>query len=926
MRANDLPLEKTGIVPVAPTWHQRSADEALQVLGTTRTGLSQTEAEMRLRKYGPNELVEHGGRTVWMIVREQLSSVMIVILLVAGVLALVVKGGDGFPVDAVAIFSIVVLFVVLGVAQEYRAQKAIAALKQMSAPTVRVLRDGQVSELSARSLVRGDIVRLETGSVVPADCRMVDSVNLRIQEAALTGESEPIDKCTAALMHADLALGDRRNMGYLGTFVSYGRGSAVVVGTGMDTEIGRIAALLQSVPHAPTPLQRKLDGLGKVLAAVAVVVALLVGLIGYYVEGQPLGAVLIIAIAIAVAIVPEGLPAVQTFTLALGAQRMLARKALIRKLPAVETLGSVTVICSDKTGTLTQNRMTVTTLVTLDTRLDLAPGQECPTEAQQDHGLGLLLAGGALCNDAILCDDGKGVGDPTEVALVVAAAHCGWSKTGLDESLPRVYEIGFDADRKRMTTVHDLQATQEPLGALQGWANAAGARFAAVTKGAADQLLSISTHAWVEGRIVPMTDALRERAELDTRSLAAQGIRVLGLGMRGLNVAPQLLDLAELERELVFIGLVGMIDPPRPEVRDAISRCTTAGIRTVMITGDHPETARYIAAELGITGRNARVLTGLELERLTVAELEAQVDMIAVYARVSPEHKLRIVCALQNRGHVVAMTGDGVNDAPALRRADIGVAMGITGTDVAKEAADMVLLDDNFATIVAAVEEGRVVYDNLRRFLMFSISGNVAKVMVVAIPPLIAMAAMLRPIQILFSNLLTDGLLGLGMGVEAKERDTMRRPPYSPKESVFSRGVGWHIAVVGPVIGLMLIGYGWWHWRAMGMTGPDDPNLVAWGTLMFMTMAGMQIGRALASRSFREPFWTLPLASNRVLLWMLLAVVVLQLAAVFTPVLNTFFGAVPMTLGHMLHATGFALVVLVLMEVEKAVRRRLVPA
>ena len=917
-----------------PAWHLLDSEQALVALESARGGLSEAEARRRAAVYGPNELVESGGRTLWTITREQLSSVMIIILLVAGVLALLVKGADGFPVDAVAIFSIVVLFVVLGVAQEYRAHKAIAALKRMSAPTVRAIRDGALRETCARELVPGDVVRLETGSVVPADCRIVEGVNLRVQESALTGESEPVEKTGAALGRPDLALGDRCNMGYLGTFITYGRGSAVVIGTGMDTEIGRIAKMLQSVPHAPTPLQTKLDGLGKVLALVALAVAVAVGLIAHFVEGQPLGAVLIIAIAIAVAIVPEGLPAVQTFTLAIGAQRMLARKALIRKLPAVETLGSVTVICSDKTGTLTQNRMTVRSLVTLDGRLELPADGPPPPLPPQDSSFALLLAGASLCNDASLDAQGIAVGDPTEVALVADASRLGWQKSALESLLPRVHECAFDSDRKRMTTVHDLRPLQQAWSgaaaalpaSLRAWAQRIGGPFAAVTKGAADRMLAISTHTMVDGSVVPLTDALRARLESSTRTLAGDGIRVLGLGVRALQTLAPSLEAAEVERELVFVGLVGMIDPPRPEARDAVGRCRTAGIRTVMITGDHPETARHIAAEVGICGGGARVLSGVELERMDKAQLESLVDEVAVYARVSPEHKLRIVSALQSRGHVVAMTGDGVNDAPALRKADIGVAMGITGTDVAKEAADMVLLDDNFATIVAAVEEGRVVYDNPRRFLMFSISGNVAKVMVVAIPPLIALAAMLRPIQILFSNLLTDGLLGLGMGMESKERDTMRRPPYAPGESMFSRGVGWHIAVIGPLIGALLIGFGWWHWHAMGLTGPGDPNLAAWGTLMFTTMAFMQIGRALASRSFREPFWTLPLAGNQVLLAMIVAVVALQLAAVFTPVLNTFFGAVPMTGAQMLHAIGFALAVLVLMEAEKMVRRRLTAA
>lgn len=893
-------------------WHQRLPEEALAILDTTPDGgLTAEEARARLTVHGPNELAEKGGRTLGHIVWEQVSSTMIVILVVAGVLACFFKGkGAGVPVDSIAIFAIVILFVVLGVLQEHKAQRAIAALKQMAAPVVRAVRGGRVIEVSSRELVPGDLVRLETGSVVPADCRLIDSVNLRIQEAALTGESEPVEKHSSVLEREDLPLGDRTNMAYMGTFCSAGRGTGLVVSTGMSTELGKIAQMLQSVGHEQTPLQRKLDRLGKTLAVIALAIAVLVALVGLA-EGKSYGDVVILAIAIAVAIVPEGLPAVQTFSLAIGAQRMLRRKALIRKLPAVETLGSVTVICSDKTGTLTQNRMTVTRLETFDEAVE----PERDGVGEPSATMRLLIEASALCNDAVLTDGADGLGDPTEIALVAAAQKYGLSKAGLDAAMPRVHEFGFDSDRKRMTTVHEAAGRGLPV----------GGGLVAFTKGAADQMLGISTHALVAGAVTPMTPELRERMRDCTRSMARDGIRVLGVGMRGLDAAPSGSDPSTVERDLVFVGLVGMIDPPRLEARDAVAKCKTAGIRTIMITGDHPDTARYIAVDLGMAKPEGRVVTGVELEAMSAEELQAIVDDVDVFARVSPEHKLRIVEALQVKGHIVAMTGDGVNDAPALKRADIGVAMGITGTDVAKEAADMVLVDDNFATIVNAVEEGRVVYDNLRRFVMFSISGNVAKVMVVAVPPLIGMVAMLRPIQILFSNLMTDGLLGVGMGMQAAEKDTMRRPPYAPSESIFARGVGRHIAVIGPLVGLLFIAVGWWQWRALGVPSnppDDDARALLWGTLMFTSLAFMQLGRAMSARSFREPIWSAPLFGNPVLLAMVAVVLVLQLVVVFLPGLQDFMATMPLGANQLSVAIGLAAAVLAIMEIEKAVLRK----
>jgi Ca2+-transporting ATPase len=721
----------------ARDWHK---EDVAQVLETVRTdsalGLTTAEAAERLGIVGPNELTEHGGRTVWQILWEQVSSVLILILIAAAGLAAFL----GKPIDAIAISAIVVLFTVLGLVQEYRAQKAIAALKRMAAPSVKVLRSGAWIEVSAREVVPGDVIKIETGGVVPADCRIIESVNLRVQEAALTGESEPVEKVTEPLAGADLTLGDRRNMAYRGTFATFGRALAVVVSTGMATELGKIAALIQAVRHEPTPLQKRLDALGKILVVIAVLIAALIIGAGVL-RGEDIALMLLMGVSLAVAIVPEGLPAVLTFTLAVGAKRMLRRKALIRKLPAVETLGSATVICSDKTGTLTQNKMTVTRIETASSAFEIpvvsSPGSFGLNLPTGDPAVGVALAGACLCNAAELDrnDPSASVGDPTETALVVIAARYGLDKPRLDASLSRVAELPFDSERKRMTTFHRVDSASLPavLYPVAGRHNQAP--YLGITKGAADRLLPLCSHIWTSDGIKPFAECWHDYVHAANHRMASNGLRVLAVAVRLHDALPAVETLPHIETDLVFVGLLGMIDPPRPEARAAVATCKTAGIRPIMITGDHPVTARYIAAELGITEHNGKVVTGQDLERMGAEELGGTVADTNVFARVSPEHKLRIVEVLQAQGHVVAMTGDGVNDAPALKKADIGVAMG-TGTDVAKEAADMVLIDDNFATIVAAVEEGRVVYDNVRRFVMFSIAGNIGKVLTVALPPL----------------------------------------------------------------------------------------------------------------------------------------------------------------------------------------------
>ncbi|MEW6267794.1 MAG: cation-translocating P-type ATPase, partial [Thermodesulfobacteriota bacterium] len=797
---------------------------------------------------------------------------------------------------------------------------------RLAVPIVRVRREGRIRELPARELVAGDVVLLEAGNLVPADLRLLESANLRAQEAALTGESDSVEKSTAEIRAAgELALGDRRNMAYMGTTVTYGRGAGVVVATGMRTELGRIAHLLQAAPSEPTPLQRRLDQVGRTLAALRVAIAGAISAVGL-VRGEALVDVFLTGVSVAVAVVPEGLPAVVTITLALGARRMLARNALIRKLPAVETLGSVTTICSDKTGTLTENRMTVTVLDVAGHRIDLeeettAQGRarldlRSPAHDAPEGSLALLLIGGALCNDARLASDRDGdgdgllhaVGDPTEGALVVAAAKVGLVKDELDASKPRVAEIPFDSERKRMTTVHDLGSSRQ--GAVRELVTAlcpSAARLA-VTKGSVDGLLELSSHVWVDGRLEPLDEGYRARIERAVHDLAANGMRVLGVAMRPLEPLPAVLDASAVERELTFVGLAGIIDPPRAEARDAVARCKQAGIRPVMITGDHPLTALFIARELGIADAGARGVTGADLAATGDAELDRMVESVPVFARVSPEHKLRIVEALKRRGHVVAMTGDGVNDAPALKSADIGVAMGITGSDVSKEAANMVLRDDDFATIVAAVEEGRVIFDNLRKFVRFSLAGNVGKVVVMLLGVLVGMPTPLLPLQLLWLNLLTDGLLGIGLGVEPAERDVMRRKPFPPGAGMFGGGGVAQIAGMGSLIAAISVTLGAVHFLA---GNPD------WQTMMFTTLAFCQVWQALGTRSGADSLLHAGLGSNKPMLALSAAVVALQLGAVYLPVLRDFLRTSPLAPADLLTCVAASSLVLAYAELEK---------
>ena len=712
----------------------------------------------------------------------------------------------------------------------------------------------------------------------------------------------------------------------------------MVTDTGMRTELGAIATMLQTVQRVPTPLQRRLDQLGRRLALVALALVGLIFVLGLA-RGEDLKVMFLTAVSMAVAAVPEGLPAVVTIALALGAQRMLRRRALIRKLAAVETLGSVTVICSDKTGTLTENRMRATTLDVAGRRADLTDGAALRVGAwitagsestaadarlEADRGLALLLAGGALCNDAVIEGDGahvpkpgSTVGDPTETALVDAAARAGIWKGELERQFPRKAEVPFDSERKRLTTIHRMPTEPAPLAAAlrqlrTDETTSAPPTHVAFTKGAVDQLIGVTQYVWAGAACERLDAAWTSRISSANDRLARDGMRVLGVAFRLFEGLPDLKNPQTIEDQLTFVGLVGIVDPPRAEARAAVATCAAAGIRAVMITGDHPLTAAYIARQLGIAG-NDRILTGADLERLSNEQLTAAVDEVHVYARVSPEHKLKIVTALQQRGHIVAMTGDGVNDAPALKKAHIGVAMGITGSDVSKEAAEMVLLDDNFATIVAAVEEGRVIYDNIRKFVKYLLTTNSSELWLMLLAPFLGMPLPLLPLQILWINLVTDGPTALTLGVEPGEHGVMRRPPYPPNESIFARTLGSHVLWVGMVMAALSLGVGYWYWHAA------DEH---WRTMVFTTLAFSQMAHVQAIRSSCDSLFSIGVLSNRWLAAAVIGTVMLQLVVIYVPMFNRVFDTLPLSTGDLALAVILAGVVFAVVEMEKWLKRR----
>jgi len=862
-------------------WHSQEASEVAAKFDThPQRGLTAEEAAQRLARYGPNQLREVPRPGFWRMLLDQFNNFLVLILIAASLVSFLL----GDYIEAIAILAIVILNAILGVVQESKAEEALAALKKMTAPEAQVIRDGHRQTIPAREVVPGDIVLLESGNYVPADVRLVESVNLQIDEASLTGESVPVRKRAEVVLDREIPLGDRGNSAHMGTLVTYGRGRGVVFATGMHTQIGLIAEMIQSYEEEPTPLQVKLNQLGRWLGVIALSLCGVIFLVGLL-RGVQWLEMFLVAVSLAIAAVPEGLPAVVTICLALGMQRMIKRHALLRKLAAVESLGSATIICADKTGTMTQNQMVVVRLWADDSILTVTgegyhpegdfrrDGQ--PVDLEEYPGAKLLLRGALLCNDAYLETSGldtqrtyRLVGDPTEGALVVAAAKAGLWKEEVEEVQPRLAEIPFEAERKRMSTIHPDPKTKG---------------YVAYIKGAPDVVLQLCNRIYIRGREEPLSPKKREDIIQVNASLASQALRLLGVAYRPLKELPEEHQAGQVEEDLVFVGLLGMIDPPRPEVREAIALARRAGIRTVMITGDYPNTAMAIAKELELFHKDGGLLTGAGLDRLDEAEFAHRVEEFDIYARVSPQHKVRIVEALKENGHVVAMTGDGANDAPALKRADIGVAMGITGTDVSKETADMVLTDDNYASIVAAVEEGRIIYSNIRKFIFFLLSCNVAEILVIFLAMMAGWPLPLTAIQLLVLNLITDGAPALALGLEKGDPDIMERPPRPPKEPVINRDMVWGIAVQSiakPATTLIAFRLGL-HWF------PD--NLHAAQTMAFATLSFSELLRAYTSRSERFSIFAIGPFSNRYMQWAVATSFAILLAIIYVPFLDPIF-------------------------------------
>ena len=953
MSANSLPVrEDSPEGENHAVWHSWEINQALNLLHSdAESGLTPEEVRERWQKYGDNELKESRGRGSWEILLDQFKNIMLLMLIAVAVISgfldfLAWQAGELDPgevpfKDTIAIMAIVVLNGILGYVQETRAEKALAALKKLTSPLVRVARSGKLMEIAAKELVPGDVMLLEAGMQIAADGRLIEQSNLQVRESALTGEAEAVSKQANLILPADTSLGDRINLVFQGTEVVQGRAKVLVTNTGMQTELGKIATMLQSVDNEPTPLQQRMTQLGNVLVSGSLVLVAFVVVGGIIQAGgfDNLRELLEVSLSMAVAVVPEGLPAVITVTLALGTQRMVRHQALIRKLPAVETLGSVTTICSDKTGTLTQNKMVVQSVYTNNNIFRVTGEGYAPTGdflldnqvilVEDYPEISPLLVACAICNDAVLQKE-KGewtiLGDPTEGALVTVAGKAGIEKDQWHSKLPRVGEFPFDSERKRMSVVCQVEEVATGEASLTNVdpviANLIVSEpYLMFTKGSPELTLARCTHIFFGNQSQPLTENQRQQILAANDQMASLGLRVLGFAYKPLLELPEAGADEKYEVNLVWLGLVGMLDAPRPEVRAAVQECRNAGIRPMMITGDHQLTARAIAVDLGIAQTGDRVLTGQELQQMTDEELEQQVDLVSIYARVAPEHKLRIVQALQRRGRFVAMTGDGVNDAPALKQADIGIAMGITGTDVSKEASDMVLLDDNFTTIVAATKEGRVVYTNIRRFIKYILGSNIGEVLTIASAPLLGLGGVpLTPLQILWMNLVTDGLPALALAVEPPEADVMKRPPFSPRESIFARGLGSYMVRIGVIFAVISIILMLWAYNhAQAVLGPNlDPR--RWQTMVFTSLCVAQMGHAIAIRSHTKLTIEMNPFSNMFVLVAVIVTTMLQLILIYFPPLRAFFGTYWLPPSELAICFGFSALMFVWIELESAIR------
>ena len=883
-------------------WHTLGTEDVLKKLSSyAESGLPTTEVQKRLKTYGPNELEEAPPTSFWKLLWEQFNNFVVILLIVAAIISALL----GDYLEAGAIMAIVILNAALGVFQEQRAEKALAELKKLAAPEAHVIRDGKHLVLSARELVPGDIVLLEAGNYVPADVRLLEAVNLRIDESALTGESKPVQKDASANLQADIPIGDRKNTAFMGTLVTYGRGKGIVVATGMQTQIGMIASMIQSVEQEPTPLQKKLDKLGRTLGWAALAVCGLVFVVGFA-RGFPPLDMFIIAVSLAIAAVPEGLPAVVTISLALGMREMIKHHALIRRLSSVETLGSATVICSDKTGTLTQNEMTATKLW-VDGKFFTITGKGYTPVGEFLHddkkikptdypALLTTLWISALNNDASLETSGEVdqkatyriVGDPTEGAFIVAAAKAGATAEELHVHYPRVQEIPFDPTRKRMVTIHKIHKP-EPDDISPFYDNQKREWYAITVKGAPDMVLNLCTHYQrMDDRTAPLDEETRKRIMDAVNAMTRESLRVLGMAYRITPEMPDINNLKEVEKDLIFVGLIGLIDPARPEVKPALHKARQAGIRTVMITGDYPSTAQAIASSIDLLQPGHKVLSGPDMNQMSDEELQEAVRDTDVFARVSPEHKMRIVEALQRNNEIVAMTGDGINDAPSIKRSNIGVAMGITGTDVAKESADMVLTNDNYASIVSAVKQGRVIYSNIRKFVYYLLSCNLAEIATIFLGTLFTNGSPLTAIQLLWLNLVTDGAPALALGTEKGDPDIMDYPPRPPDEPIINNPMKVGIAVQTVAITFVTLGAYW-----IGLQAHPAETIYA-ETMAFVTLSISELLRAFTARSERLPVWKIGVFSNKLMNYAILSSLALILAVVYIPFLQPIFDTVPL--------------------------------
>ncbi|MGE4284228.1 MAG: calcium-translocating P-type ATPase, PMCA-type [Clostridia bacterium] len=878
-------------------WHNREVkDIVLELDSDIHQGLNDSKIQEKHDVYGDNEIEEKKGKSLLVKFFEQFKDFMIIILLIAAVISFL----SHEKADAIIILAIVILNAVLGVAQESKAEKSLEALKKLSAPNAKVLRNAKVNLVPAKELVPGDIIYLEAGDFIPADARLIEAVNLKVEESALTGESVPVEKSADLIAQENIPLGDRRNMLASSSIVTYGRGSAIVIATGMNTEVGKIAGMILTGEEAATPLQQKLAQLGKTLGIVALAICAAIFGLGVL-QKRDVFEMFLTAISLAVAAIPEGLPAIVTIVLAVGVQRMVKKHAIIRKLPAVETLGSASVICSDKTGTLTQNKMTVVELATSSKSWEL----NNDIDIQEQAEVFTILEMASLCNDSRLEQvDGEwdAIGDPTETALVIAAVKAGKNKRKLEEQMPRVKEIPFDSERKLMTTIHKIEE---------------GYRI--ITKGAPDILLDRCVNVWENEDIINKDEKQIANIENANSSMADKALRVLGVAFKDIKAIPEEMNTEKVENNLTFVGLIGMIDPPREEAKEAVRLCKKAGIKAVMITGDHKATAMAIAKKLGILENSKEAITGAELDELDQEFLNENVDRYSVYARVSPEHKVKIVKAWQSKGQIVAMTGDGVNDAPALKSANIGCAMGITGTDVAKGAAHMVLTDDNFATIVEAVREGRGIFENIQKSIQFLLSCNIGEIVTLFIAMLLNWDSPLLPIHILWVNLVTDSLPALALGVEPVAEDIMERPPRDARKSIFADGLSIVIGLQGLMVGGLTLAAFAIGQQLLSNGADPEQSLAVGRTMAFLTLALSQLVHVFNVRSHSSLF-KIGAFTNRYLLGAVAISILLQISVDIIPALTDVFKVVSLNMNQWLVVLGLSVSPLVLVELGKAVK------